>query len=320
MIMEKIIEVFREFIVLEYTDDFFRELLLSPGKSLETYIKNTSNEELAELVYSTLIKYTFSDDEIIDNYAVFNTEELQEYAINTSIRTLINDDLKTSIDYKENKSLGFYGDLLLELFLHTFYGTQKLFCRGKLYDPSSRSEPTGYDAFHLFIEENKAQMWYGEAKITNSRTPGKTMVEIIDSFRYVFSNDYLKKNLLLITKRNIQVSYKKMQDFLDANKIKIGLKNTYIINDILDVVDEFVYPIFICYESKDNYRDSSDYIINQVKKCMDNFKRNYGQVSKYNELNAKIFFILFPIKGVDEYREALLGWIKEKKRSKYLVY
>jgi hypothetical protein len=194
--MQEIINLLKKSILLELVFNDLNIELNSKDNNIDAYRKNITNSDLAKIVYDSLISYTFDSAEIEKYDNSFSTPELRRYAINTSFRILLNDEKNNpmSIDelYEKNKSLGFYGDLLMELFLHAFYGTNKLICRGKLYDPNSRMEPTGFDAFHIISGDDFSEFWLGESKISNSKNPGEIIKKIIFSFDTVFRENYLR--------------------------------------------------------------------------------------------------------------------------------
>ena len=73
--------------------------------------------------------------------------------------------IKTKLKYNEKDSsqtklqYGFYGEVLLDLFLRNYFHTDVLIARGYFYSPLENSEPKGFDAFHIIDISSKFYIW-----------------------------------------------------------------------------------------------------------------------------------------------------------------
>lgn len=95
---------------------------------------------LAKVIYNGIVEYAVNEFEI--DYD--NLELEQSKVLARRVRYNPDADDKTKLKY------GFYGEVLLDLFLRSFLKTDVLLARGYFYSPLEKAEPKGFDAFHLY--------------------------------------------------------------------------------------------------------------------------------------------------------------------------
>ena len=89
---------------------------------------------------------------------IVNQIENKQKAIKLKLRYDKEDESSTKLQY------GFYGEVLLDLFLRNYFHTDVLIARGYFYSPLEKAEAKGFDAFHLVDNNGILELWFGEAK------------------------------------------------------------------------------------------------------------------------------------------------------------
>ncbi len=155
------------------------------------------------------------------------------------------------------------------------------------------------------IENDKqVELWFGEVKFHKNYTSG--INSALDNIKKAISDDYFKRNILVISDRKKDFNYK-------SSKIE-SIINKWENNPLINIVDEvkkhkikLIYPIMLIYESSACDYDSD------IKKVPQYIFKKY-KPEKFNlSIEYTIFFILLPLKGVGKVKQEVIKWIESKK-------
>lgn len=287
---QSVIDLFKNIVVYNYS---------LPHGSVEKSIYTTINNDfcfssiddlkLAEVIYNTLIDYAFNDNEIVGDL-----NELQTEAIVTRMRIEEEDTDATQQKY------GFFGEVLLNLFLRICFETTPIIAKGYFYDILKPEEPKGYDSYHLVQTEKGCSLWFGEVKFHQKYS--SALKSVFSNLEKAISNDYLKDNLLAILPKKNDLNVKDttidniIQDLKKCAKTSIAsLVSRYKL--------KLVYPVFIICNSIKDYDSTILSIIEEIK------SKHSGKSFKI-DINYDLFFILMPIADVKQVKKQVLQWIK----------
>jgi hypothetical protein len=163
------------------------------GLAIDKTIFSTSNDkcyevtnqnDLAEIIYNSIIEYSFNEFEINDN----DYDDLLEVAFQERIR--FNEDDSDDVQLK----YGFFGEVVLFAVLKVIYGIDSIISKGYFYSPIENSEAKGYDSYHLVESNSKIQLWFGETKFHKSYT--QAVNDVLKKISTSLSDSYLERNLL----------------------------------------------------------------------------------------------------------------------------
>lgn len=287
---KSVIDLFKNTIVLNYR---------LPKNGIEKSIYTTLNNDfcylskddlkIAELIYNTLIDYAFNENEIVDDL-----NELQTEAIVTRMRIEEEDSDATQQKY------GFFGEVLLNLFLHIFFKTTPIIAKGYFYDILKPEEPKGYDSYHLLQTQRGCSLWFGEVKFHQNYS--SALKSVFDNIEKALSNDYLKRNLLALLpkKKDLNVNNSIIDNIIQDLRIK---PSTTIVSLVSKYNLKLVYPIFIICNFEKNYDNTISSIIEEIKS-------KYADKSLTMDIDYHLFFILMPISDVKQIKMLVLQWIK----------
>lgn len=292
---QSIINLFQQVIVFKYTlphDNIGKSEYTSVNRVDYCY-SSSCDEQLAEIIYNSIIDYAFNETEITNNI-----DELLIEALVTRLRIEENDSDQTQEKY------GFFGEVLLNLFLHIFFGTTPIIAKGYFYDILKPEEPKGYDSYHLIETSNDLELWFGEVKFHQKYT--SALNSVFKNIEKAISDNYFKKNLLALLphKNNLnvhQTSINSIIQFLKSNP------NTTIESLVNKFNLKLIYPIFIICNSKTNYETTISSIITEIKSQHSGKSLNIG-------ISYELFFLLMPIDDVKSIKQKVLQWIKSQKQ------
>lgn len=289
---QSVIDLFKNTVVFNYS---------LPHGSIEKSIYTTINydycytsnddSKLAEIIHNALIDYAFNDNEI---YGDLN--DLQTEAIETRMR--IEDDDSDSTQQK----YGFFGEVLLNLFLRICFQTTPIIAKGYFYDILKPEEPKGYDSYHLIQTEIGTSLWFGEVKFHQSYSTA--LKSVFENIEKAISNDYFRDNLLAILPKKNDLNIHDTTIDTVIQYLKKHPKTT-IASLISNFNLKLVYPIFIICNSITDYDNTISLIINEIK-------TNYSGKSLNIGVDYDLFFILMPISNVKQTKTQVLQWIKSK--------
>lgn len=289
---QSVIDLLKKTVVLKYKLPHF-----SVDKSIYTTIDNDycysslDDSKIAEIIYNALIDYAFNDNEIIGDL-----NNLQTEAIETRMRIEDEDSDSTQLRY------GFFGEVLLNLFLQICFNTTPIIAKGYFYDILKPEEPKGYDSYHLIKTEKSISLWFGEVKFHQSHSTA--LKSVFENIEKAISNDYFRDNLLALLPKKNDLN---IHDATIDAVIQHLKKQPKI--SIASLISSFnlklVYPVFIICNSTIDYDNTISLIINEIKSNHSGKSLNIG-------IDYDLFFILMPISDVKQTKKQVLQWIKSK--------
>lgn len=254
----------------------------------------TNNNDLAEIIYNSIIEYSFNEFEIEGR----DYNDLQTIAFQERIRFNEDDTDETQLKY------GFFGEVMLYAILKIIFGANSIISKGHFYSPTENSESKGYDSYHLIESNSKIQLWFGETKFHKSYT--NAINDVLDKISNSLSDDYLRRNLLAIRKNkdNLNIAGSALENILrtwDANP-KIVIADELVKHNI-----ELVHPIIILFQQHTSGYDNS------IKAIPEHIKTKYSVPSFALSIPYTLHFVLIPIEDVKAVKTEVISWIKSKK-------
>ena len=265
--------------------------------TLEDYcIDSTSQNDVAESIYFSIIDYCLNETEI----DITKLDVNQMYAIENRLRYSDDDSLETKIKY------GFFGETLLNILLVSFFASNKIIAKGILYSPIENSENKGYDSFH-FIQDDfgKVEFWFGEAKMHKSIN--QAISSVLKNINNALSQKYYERNVRAILARVNDLDHSKCTPLF--NEMYKRLKNEKIkLNQILSEKDlNVVYPVLLAYDETSSTYDE------KIQNTISKIERSLSKIGLINEIKAEILFMFLPLNNVVSIKKDVLKWIIEKK-------
>lgn len=274
------------------------------GLAIDKTIFSTSNDkcyevtnknDLAEIIYNSIIEYSFNEFEINDN----DYDDLLEVAFQERIR--FNEDDSDDVQLK----YGFFGEVVLFAVLKVIYGIDSIISKGYFYSPIENSEAKGYDSYHLVESNSKIQLWFGETKFHKSYT--QAVNDVLKKISTSLSDSYLERNLLAIrqNKDRLNLTGSTIETILDSWSKNPKIK---IIDELSKYNIELVYPIFILFQENASGYDES------IKAIPKYIKKKYTVPSFALSIPYTLYFIFMPVSDVKTIKTEVLSWIKSRKQ------
>lgn len=303
---KKLLDIIKNSIVIKYKLPFnfqnSKNLNISSGKSNLTsgskdeYCFEGADSDVSKVIYNGIIE--FAENEFNIDYKNLDKEQVK--AIKIKLRYDETDSSETKLQY------GFYGEVLLDLFLRSYFQTDVLIARGYFYSPLENAEAKGFDAFHLLDNKGKLELWFGEAKFHKSFSSG--IHSVITKMNNSLSDNYLNTHLFAIIKEKKNIS----KSHLTLNRIIENWENDPEINLIDELKSnnvELVYPIFIAYQKQPTYCYEES-ITSCVKKINDELRKT--PFSPPVSINVSVFVMLLPVEDSNKLKKEVIEWIERK--------
>ncbi len=285
--------------------DFFRNVVLfqydlphgEVGKSNWTTIDNdkcyasTSDAEMAQIMYESIIDYSFNDDEISESE---NLNELQREAICTRVRFEAQDLDATKERY------GLYGEVLFNVLLCVLYDTVPIIAKGYFYDILHPEENKGYDSFHIVKTPKSIGLWFGEMKFHQSY---RTAIDsVYANISKALSNEYFRTNLLAFLPKKNDLSIKN-DEHLKGIIADLRHNPDIQITDLQQRYNlKLIYPICIMCNKKTDYDSTIAKMIDYI---------NAHPLETFTiDVPLEIFFILLPINDAKAIKQQVIKWIE----------
>lgn len=269
---------------------------VSISKDNDYCLKTISDNEIAQVIYNSIIDYCLNESEI----DITTLNEMQLYAIGNRLRFDENASPTTQLKY------GFYGETLLNIVLNFFFETKKVIAKGYFYSPIEDSEPKGYDCFHfLNNKDNQIELWFGEAKMYSSLN--EAIKSVLKNINRSLEIKYFNKNVRAILGRTNDIDETDMSNYIRDLNYRLKKENINLWKEITKSNIKVVYPIFISYDGKlDDYEKNIEESIFTIENEIS--KNNFQ-----NEISANILFILLPLDKVKYVKEEVIKCICQKK-------
>lgn len=287
---EAIIQFFKQTIVKKYTLPHGEV-----GKSVWTTVDNdvcfshTRDEDIAKIIYESIIDYTFNDDEIAEST---DLNVLQREAIITRLRY-------EEEDNSIRERYGFYGEVLFNMLLRAKLRTTPIIAKGYFYDILRPGENHGYDSFHIIKSGDTTNLWFGEVKFHQRYQDA--VDGVFDKIGDALSNDYLQNNLLAILpkRRDLNIDNETVNGII--NRLRQNPKTS-----IASLHEEFslrlMYPVFIVCNSLRDYDSTIAHMMNYIN----------GMTVEWKALDVPVdvFFIFLPIGDAKTIKQTVIEWIE----------
>lgn len=257
---------------------------------------NSSPQDISKIIYNGIVEFAINEFEI--NYEELERE--QRKAIISRIRYNPEDTDSTKLKY------GFFGEVLLDLILRSYFGTNVLIARGYFYSPNENSEVKGFDAFHLVKRDGNTDLWFGEAKFYIQYQGAITSV--LEKLNKSLSDGYFTKNMLTIIneKDHITTHDQAFDELLAAweDNPEINLAKEAQARGI-----RLIYPVFIAFQ-----KNATDAYNQSIKKCINHIASECARlnIAIPASFDYRLFFIFLPLSNVKEIKERVIEWIDSK--------
>lgn len=258
---------------------------------------NQSSDDIAKIIYNGIVEFAVNEYEIDYN----NLEREQRKAILRSIR------YNPSATETQKLKYGFYGEVLLDLILRCFLHTDVLLARGYFYSILEGGEPKGFDAFHLIENNDRLDLWLGEAKFYVQYK--KPITDVLEKLELSLSDEYVGRNIIaLIDKENhFTTTSPRLQAVLDAweENPNINLGEEMNRHQI-----RLTYPIFVAYQ-----KTSSDIYHDSISKCIEHIAAEFSRININipASFDYRLFFMFLPLSEVKKIKESVIEWIDSQK-------
>lgn len=255
--------------------------------------KNDNPQNLSKAIYNGIVEFAINEYEI--DYENLEKEQLK--AIIKNLRYTYDDDIDAKLKY------GFYGEVLLDLILRVFMKTSVIAARGYFYSPIENSEAKGFDAFHLIENNNKLDLWFGEAKFYTDYK--QAITSVLKKLNTSLSDVYVNRNLLAIIneREHISASSQLFSDLLDAweDNPNINLAEEMKKSNI-----RLTYPVFIAYQQGKTHEFHES-----VNKCIEHISKEHKKlnINIPASFDYRLFFIFLPLSDVKNIKETVVQWI-----------
>lgn len=268
--------------------------LTSKGKN--EYCFEGNDIDISKIIYNGIIEFAENEFEI--DYSKLDREQAK--AVKLKLRYDENDASSTKLQY------GFYGEVLLDLFLRNYFHTDVLIARGYFYSPLEKAEAKGFDAFHLLDNNGILELWFGEAKFHKSFSSG--IGSVVSKMNSSLSNSYLNDHMYAIIKekKNISQSHTTLDTIIESweDNPEIILIDELKANHI-----ELVYPIFIAYQKQATFSYEKS-----IESCVQKINNELlkSPVIPVVKINLNIFVMLLPVGDSNKLKEEVIKWIETK--------
>lgn len=263
------------------------------NKPDECYCELQTDVDLAKVIYNGIVEYSF--------------DNLGPYLDKLSDAQIIA--LKTKLKYSESASqdvrlkYGFFGEVLLFLFLQYFHNADTVISRGWFYQPTAKSEVTGYDTYQIVDHNNGAiDLWFGEVKFYQSYKDA--IKKILDKVSVSLSDDYLESNILTISQHLKEVNPRSKIDTI----IQAWQENPSIVikDELLKYNMTLVYPMLVLFDDGNKAYDDV------IKEVVEFINSEYPSISYSIAVPTKLFFMLLPVNSAKSIKTQVLSWIDTK--------
>lgn len=259
----------------------------------ECYECQKTDNDLAKIIYNGIVEYSFDN---LDSY-LGRLSDAQIIALRTKLKYSANAPQDVRLKY------GFYGEVILHLFLQHFHNADTVISRGWFYQPTAHAEVTGYDSYQM-VERNdgNVELWFGEVKFYQHYHDAVN--KILSKLGKSLSDDYLETNILDISQHIVNVNPRsKIDRIVSSWQADPNIK---IKDELLKYNMTLVYPMMVLFDDKNK---SYDEIIKQVVDYINEKHPN----AEYNiGVPTKLFFMLLPVKSTNAIKSQVLSWIDTK--------
>lgn len=276
------------------TEKLTKSNLSSAGK--DDYCLEAQDDDISKIIYNGIIEFAVNEFNI--DYQNLDIEQTK--VILTKLKYNKLDSAQTKLQY------GFYGEVLLDLLLRIYFGTNVILARGYFYSPLEKSEAKGFDAFHFFDNNGNLELWFGEAKFHKSFTSG--IKSVIQKMNSSITDKYMHDHMFAIINERNNISYS--HPILDSILNKWDKNPEIILADELASNNvELVYPVFIAFQKQVTYSYEKTIVT-----CVEKINETLLEIPFYSniKINVSVFVILLPVENSNKLKEDVIKWIETK--------
>lgn len=252
----------------------------------------SSDQDLAKVIYNGIVEYSFDN---LESY-LDRLSDAQIIALKTKLK------YNTAAEEDIRLKYGFYGEVLLFLFLQYYHNANTVISRGWFYQPTANAEVTGYDTYQMVERNGAVELWFGEVKFYQSYT--EAVKKILKKVGTSLSDDYLEANILDISQHVKKVNPRSQIDRI----INAWLDNPSIIikDELIRYNMTLVYPMMVIFDDKDQTYDDI------IKEVVEYINREFPAIVYNVAIPTKLFFMLLPVKSAKTIKTQVLSWIDTK--------
>lgn len=292
---ETLKDLLSQVVGLSYTlpkEDMIPKVTIST-ESDECYHELISDEDLAKIIYNGIVEYSFDN---LDTY-LDKLSDAQIVALRSKLRYNAADTDDVKLKY------GFYGEVLLYLFLQHFHNADTVISRGWFYLPTKKSEVTGFDTYQMLEnKDGKVDLWFGEVKFYQNYSDA--IKKILEKVKNTLSDEYLESNILDISQHVKEVN----------PRSRIGrIINCWLESPTIVIIEELkkhdmtlVYPMLVLFDDKNKTYDDI------IKEVVSYINTEYPTIEYSMSIPTKLFFMLLPVKSAKRIKTQVLSWIDTK--------
>lgn len=256
----------------------------------ECYKVNTLDMDLAKIIHNGIVEYSF--DAGAPELSDLNSAQL--IALQTCLRFNRNAVADVRLKY------GFYGEVLLYLFLQHFHRADTLISRGHFYLPTEKSETKGYDTYQMYQAANGVlELWFGEVKFHQSYI--QAVNSIFNSLGKALSDDYLNDNFLDIYKERSSLDQKGKFNAILSEWFQNPTINIFEYAKRHNVM--LVYPMLTIFDDKNKSYDEV------IKMVVDYINKNHSTIINNLTIPSRLFFMFLPVSSTKDIKNQVLQWI-----------
>lgn len=265
--------------------------------TLKDYCFRANDYGVSESIYNSIVDYCLNDIEI----DITKLEIVQQKAIRDRLRFSKDADLEIQLRY------GFFGEVLLNILLKVFFGTNKIIAKGHFYDPTADQEPKGYDSFHFIKKTNNIELWFGESKMYGNVSGAVNSV--LQNINKVLSKEYYERNIRAVFDKSPLFDKAHTKDVFNEliDLISNGPFDKSILKELNKRRIKIFYPILIVYNEKSLTYDD------KIIKVIDEIKKQISNIEVINKIDAELLFLFVPVDNVIDIKKEVIKWILNQK-------
>lgn len=253
----------------------------------------TTDDDLAKVIYNGIVEYSFDN---LDSY-LGRLNDAQIIALKSKLK------FNPTATQDARLKYGFYGEVLLFLFLQHFHNADTVVSRGWFYLPTENAETKGYDTYQMVERgDGSIELWFGEVKFYQNYKDA--VKKILNKVSTSLSDDYLETNILTISQQPKEINPRSKIDRIindwqdDPRRI--------IIDEVVKHNMTLVYPMLVLFEDKDMSYDDI------IKEVVEFINTEFPTISYTIKVPTKLFFMLLPVNSAKAIKSQVLTWIDTK--------
>lgn len=266
-------------------------------------ISNDSVERLGELMKRNLYFYSFGEDEIVEYYKNDSFDSLEQ-AVKYAY--------KNRVPHRAKNQDGLPSEVLLDLLIQLYNPNAYKLAVRTIFRQNDNNEIKGYDLSYFTKENEKVELWLGQAKLGSKRYCksgiNKDLVE-----KYL--SEYLAEQLYFVCNKRVAVTDDAKYILAIIEKLNIRTidedsvtRANRLIELLMDHRIRIKIPCLLAYDEANVYKDV-DSLCERVLSEVNDIK-DYFNSHKYSftGFSPDIVFYVFPIENIERLRDEENGF------------